>query len=273
MFWTLGAWHMGSPVFHSGGLQLWFATCNHRTRRVRTPIFGGTHFPPPPIIMNDKEDHVYDALGRVVTFGVTHAEMFAPTSTARTDFTRAGVIYTELGPPDQQRGTPASPFTGNKAVLIAELRDDLILIAGTARTIDVKQPGFAAAFSLGPDTQRDTLASAAAFLVELEKPGVAAAFLAYSMDASFVQDLTDDIREIKGTKDGQEEDQQEDSGKTARERALIKEARTLIRSLTTSVKNRFRRDPEVLAKWKTASHIQRSPRPTQTPKQDTQPTA
>lgn len=208
--------------------------------------------------MNDKEYQVYDALGRVVTFGATHAEMFAPTTAARTDFTRAGVIYTELGPPDQQRGTPASPYTGNKAVLIDELRDDLILIAGTARTIEVKQPGFAAAFSLGPDTQRDTLASAAAFLVELGKPGVAAAFLAYSMDDTFVQDLAEAIQEIEGQKDGQEEDQQEDSGKTARERALIKEARALIRSLTTSVKNRFRRDSEILAEWATASRIHRT---------------
>ena len=45
-----------------------------------------------------------------------------------------------------------------------------------------------------------------------------------------------------------------------RTRALIKEARGLLKSLNTSVKNRFRRDPEVLAKWQTASHIQRAPR-------------
>ena len=58
----------------------------------------------------------------------------------------------------------------------------------------------------------------------------------------------------------QDEDKQDSTAGTARIRALIKEGRELLKALATSVTNRFRRDPEVLAKWHTASHIQRAPR-------------
>ena len=58
--------------------------------------------------------------------------------------------------------------------------------------------------------------------------------------------------------DEQTDDKIDDVGDTARIAALIKEARELIGSLNTSVRNRFRRDPEILAEWRTASSIHRT---------------
>ncbi len=50
----------------------------------------------------------------------------------------------------------------------------------------------------------------------------------------------------------------EDIGDTARTRELIQAARKAIGSLNTSVRNRFRQEPDILAEWRTASRIHRT---------------
>ena len=215
--------------------------------------------------MNIKDYAVYQALEGASTFAATYAGSFPAGSEGAKDFARVDPLLVKIGKPDLNPGVPASPATGGKAALIAEVREDLVAIAGTADTIALKEPGFAASFRLGANTQRDTLADAATFLENLEDPAAAAKFIAYALDPGFVQHLKDDLAAIGGKVGEQDEDQQEATGDTARIRALIKEARELLKALGTSVTNRFRRDPEVLAKWHTASHIQRAPRPAATP--------
>lgn len=86
----------------------------------------------------------------------------------------------------------------------------------------------------------------------------AAKFIAYSMPAGFVTDLQTDLAAIDGKKSEQTDDRIADIGDNARNRELVKEARDLIKSLGTSAKNRFRRDPAILAEWTTASCIHRT---------------
>ena len=47
-----------------------------------------------------------------------------------------------------------------------------------------------------------------------------------------------------------------------RHRGLIAEGRTLLKRLDTSVRNRFRDQPEVLAEWRTAARVHRTTRGT-----------
>ena len=222
--------------------------------------------------MNNKENAVYRALEGAATFGATHAAAFPVGSLAAKDFARLKPLLQEIGKPQLTPGVPASPATGGKAALIDEVREDLVAIADTAETIARKEPGFDASFQLGTNTQRNTLADAKTFLKNLEDNAVVAKFIAYAMASNFVQDLIDDLAAIDGKKDEQLEDKQDSSGETARTRALILEGRGLIKSLHTSVTNHFRRDPEILAKWQTASHIERSPRRRDDTDTDTPPT-
>ncbi len=211
--------------------------------------------------MNDKEYAVTEALDRISTFGTQHASAFPAGSEGAKDFARVDPLRQEIGNPDQQPGNTASPATSAKSALFEEVREDLEAIAATARTIALKgNPGFDTSFTLGPDTQRQILSDAETFLAHLADSAVVAKFTAFSMDPDFVQDLRDDLQAISGFGSEQHEDLQTDTGSTARVRALIKEARLLIKSLDSSVSNRFRRDPEILAQWRTASHIRRSPR-------------
>jgi hypothetical protein len=94
------------------------------------------------------------------------------------------------------------------------------------------------------------------------------------MPADFVADLQADLAAINDKKSEQTDDRIADIGDNAHNRALVKEARDLIKSLNTSVKNRFRRDPEILAEWATASRIHRTggSGPEETPPAPTPPT-
>jgi hypothetical protein len=91
--------------------------------------------------------------------------------------------------------------------------------------------------------------------------------IAYSMPASFVTDLADDIETITGKKAEQTDNRTEDAGETALIRARIKQARDFIANLNASVRNKFRTNPEILAEWFTASRIHRtgSRKPEDTP--------
>lgn len=212
--------------------------------------------------MTDPEINVYQALKRAETFILPHASAFTAGSEAAKDIARVTPLLTEIGPPKQTPGIRASPATEAKAHLFEEARSDLEAIAGTATTIAKKQPGFAAPYLLGDDTQRQILADAERILKELESPATVAKFISYAMDPGFVADLKADLALIGGKGSEQEEDQIDSVGETARVRLLITEARALLKSLDTSVKNKFRRDPEILAEWATASHIHRTPRGT-----------
>jgi hypothetical protein len=210
--------------------------------------------------MNATETAVYQALERVTTFGATHAAAFPATSNAATGFARVGPLLAEIGPVTQQVGAPASPATDAKAAIFDELWDDLRAIAKTARRIDRQEPGTATTFRLGQPTQLEITATATAFLKNLQDPATVAKFIAYDLPEPFVADLVADLKAIADLGGAQDEDFIGASGTTARIRGLIKEGRELLKTLDTSVTNRFRRDPEVLAEWKTAARIHRGPR-------------
>lgn len=208
--------------------------------------------------MKDKDYSVIEALGRINRFAINHLAAFPAGSQALTDFARASEIVTELIPSDSQPGLPASPATAARNHLFDEVWEDLLAIADTARSIARKEPGFAADFRVGDDSQRQIIATATAFHEKLQKADIAAKFFAYLMPADFVTELDTTLKKIDGKKDQQIDDQLEDITETAETRALIKEARELIKSLNTSVKNLFRRDPLILKEWRTASRIHRT---------------
>ena len=210
--------------------------------------------------MNDKDNSVIEALGRINRFAAAHLAAFPVGSVAIADFARALAITTELIPSNSTPGIPASAATGARNHLFEEVWEDLLAIADTARSIARQEPGFSTDFRLGEDTHREIIATASAFLEKLLDPAVAGKFIAYSLPADFVADLQADLAAIAGKKSEQTDDRIEDIGDNAHNRALIKEARDLIKSLNSSLKNRFRRDPEILAEWATASRIHRSGR-------------
>lgn len=208
--------------------------------------------------MNQQDIEVYKTLGRINRFGSSHAAALPAGSIAAAEFARCGVLVKEIGPDDTAPGNPASPATPAIEELFEKVWDDLKVISATARTINLKEPGFSTRFRLGDDTYVSILATTDDFLGHLADPATVAKFVAYLLPANFVTTLQADLRKISGKGDEQTDDQLADVGDTAQTRALIKEGRALIKSLNTSVRNFFRADPEILAEWRSASRIHRT---------------
>ena len=215
--------------------------------------------------MNDQNHAVYRTLKRVSQFGSQHAASFPATSQAVIGFARVDSLLAEIVPTDQLPGVPASPATEAKAARFDELWADLKDISRTARSIAMTDPGFATDFRLGDESQREIVAAATRILAHLQNPSTVARFIAYDLPADFVTELAADLQAVSAFGSEQTDDYLTAVGDTARTRALLKEGRDLIKTLSTSVINRFRRDPEILAQWQTASHLERSARPVATP--------
>jgi hypothetical protein len=103
--------------------------------------------------------------------------------------------------------------------------------------------------------------------------GIAAKFIAYDLPADFVTDLQTDLAAIGGSGEEQDEDKREASGGTEKIRGLIKEGKALLTTLDTSVTNKFRDQPAILAEWQTASHVRRRIRKGEDKKDGSDPAA
>jgi len=221
--------------------------------------------------MTSYEDSIYDTLKSTNEFGSKYAAQFPDTSKAKPAFARLPALIQEIGPDNTQPGNAASPATGKKKSQIEEVRTDLLAIAKTARKIADEEPGFSTSYKMGEDTQQANIQTANAFLKELSKPGVAAKFIAYDLPADFVTDLQEDLAAIDDTAEDQDEDRREDAGDTEKIRGLIKEGKALLTTLDTSVRNKFRDQPTILAEWQTASHVRRRNRKGDDKKDGTDP--
>jgi|GEM_PF-811748 len=231
----------------------------------RLPILQPTH------IMTDHEHAIYEALKSTREFGSKYAAQFPDTSKAKPAFARLPALLSEIGPDDTKPGKDASPATAKKQSQIDEVRADLLAIAETARTIALDEPGFSAAFKMGDESQRATIQTANDFLKALAKPDAVAKFIAYDLPDDFVADLQADLAAIGVTGEEQDEDKREAVGDTEKIRVLIQEGSDLLKILNTSVRNKFRDQPTILAEWQTASHVRRRNRKGDDKKDSTDP--
>ena len=166
--------------------------------------------------MNESEYAVCQALERSSSFATTPAQSFPAGSRAAGDFARIAPLLAAIGHADFQPGLPASPATAAKEQLFSELWEDLKDIARTARVIDRQEPGFATAYRLTDNSQREILHTATAILAKLKEPGTAAKFVAYAMPENFVADLESDLAAAGALGGEQNDDHLGGTGDTAR---------------------------------------------------------
>jgi hypothetical protein len=221
--------------------------------------------------MNDRQYAQYESFVRILAFTAGHSADFPATSPggrAITDLTR---ITTALRPLTiGQPGISASPGTEAKEDLVDALREDLKDIARTARAIEAgspPQPGFATPYPLPRDgTQRSLIAHARSVLALVKgNAALIARFTAYELPADFVTDLEADLAAFDAATDSQADDRISGVEDTATARKLLREGRAAVVQLNASVRNKYRRRPELLAAWRTASRVDRPDAPPPAP--------
>ena len=208
--------------------------------------------------MNERETRRYEMFGRVQTFGQDNQDDSAPDSVAATSFANLAQIIQDLDAAKvaQQGG----PTAASKEVLLDALRLDLQNVVRTARAIAQDAPGFADPYLL-PDSASQTafLTTADAIILELQKPGVAAQFIAHELPADFVKNLEDDRKAIDAAKTAAQSGDNESVASTAAIGRLIADGMKEVTTLDAIMHNKYTRDPAKLRAWKSASHVERAP--------------
>lgn len=161
---------------------------------------------------------------------------------------------------DQTAATGSSlAGTANITALVAAVRDDLSVIAQTARTIQKNGGSLAYPFEMTPSRAADVIiATGEAFYSELNKTGVAKQFLDWEIRADFLEDLRADLDNYEGVVSTRDDATQNRKDAV---RESDEAAETLIRALDgldTLFRNKFQDDKAALAAWREASHLERT---------------
>lgn len=98
-------------------------------------------------------------------------------------------------------------------------------------------------------------------LAELNKPGVAAKFIAHELPAEFVTHLVDDRQAIVDAQDVQEGGDTSGVASTAAVGRLIRAGVKEVTYLDAIMWNKYTRNPDKLRAWRSASTTERAPRP------------
>lgn len=213
--------------------------------------------------MNDRQYAQYESFVRILAFANDHSADFAATAPGGLAIAELTRVTTALRPMTVgQPGISASPGTAAKEDLVEALREDLKDIARTARAIEAgapSDPGFATDYALpGDSSQRSLIAHARQVLALVQgNAALIARFTAYELPADFVTDLEADLIAFDAATDTQADDRITSVEDTATARRLLGEGRAAVVQLNASVLNKYRRQPELLAAWRTASRVDR----------------
>ncbi len=207
--------------------------------------------------------------GRVKTFGADNAADFASGSVAQTNFSSIDQVIAGL---DKAKAGQVSNRNTSMETLLNAVRLDIQNITRTAAAIDQDEPGFADKFHL-PKAYNPAalLTTADAFLLQLTsqstddaatktaKAALVAKFTAHEMNANFVTNLQTDRAAITNAEADMESDSEDRVGNTAVISPLIRQGMKAINTLDAIMHNKYSAQPDKMAAWTSASHIERDP--------------
>jgi hypothetical protein len=211
--------------------------------------------------MDNRNIRRFERATRVQTFGRDNAADIDPGSKAAGFFLALDPVVAKLvlARVGQLRGVVGKP------TLIENLSLDFKDIARTSRAIRLDEPGFDDSVYRHPGTSVETTVTthADSLLKLLEddtrpvadggdtpdqlaaKAALRVKFIAYEIAADFVEDLRRDRDALDDCNSG--------------------DAQDIITRLDAAIQNKYSRDPDKLAAWKSASRIERAPKKSEAP--------
>ena len=162
--------------------------------------------------------------------------------------------------------------TDAKVGAILALGIDAGNIHRTAVALEPQNAGLAGKFPIADHSDASIIATADAYLLELEilpgdSPAVQAAktalanlFIAQDLPATFVADLRADRDGLNPVVDAQEGKRQDKVEDTAELEVLIKQGVALVNLCDAGVHNKLGRNADAMRGWKSASHLERAPK-------------
>lgn len=153
--------------------------------------------------------------------------------------------------------------TRSKVARAREVVGDLRLIVQTAKIIEKNNRDFKNTFTLprGGMSYREIVDYAASFIADA--PEFQADFDKYALTTQFFADLKADVNALRDTSQGQADAKRATVGTTADVESNLQDTLDTREELNRALKNYYRDNPQKLAEWLTASHIERKRRPTE----------
>jgi hypothetical protein len=209
--------------------------------------------------MNSANRRVSEMTTRMKGFGATTVDDFPANSIGGQRFSELNDLANNLdlfGSREAQEKGAAKAATEAKTALLRNIRSQMKTIRETALSIEAQQPGISQNFNMPASTSAESLIEAARAFVAAATP-LKPLFLSRELPENFLEVLTDTIQSY--------EDAVNNFNLHTANRAA---ARTMVSGVCTKVlvvrreldpiiRNKYRDDPEKLALWETASHLER----------------
>jgi hypothetical protein len=220
--------------------------------------------------MNDRDIRRYDSFKRVQTFGDDNAGDFAAGGVAQANFTTIDQVIADL---DKAKAGQVTNANTSMDTLLNAVRLDIQNITRTAAAVDQDEPGFADKFH-PPKAYNPAalLTTADAFLLQLAdqptdsnavktaKAAMVAKFVAHEISAAFVTNLQTDRQAITNAQAAIESGSEDRVGNTAAINPLIQQGMKALNTLDAIMHNKYSAQPDKMAAWMSASHIERDPK-------------
>jgi len=162
--------------------------------------------------------------------------------------------------------------TRSKVARAREIIADLRLIVKTAKIIEKKNNDFKNSFTMprGGLTYQQIVERANSFIADA--PANQAGFDKYALTAQFFNELKINVDGLRETSQEQADAKRTSVGATADIEAILEDTLDTREELDRALKNHYRDNPQKLAEWLTASHIERKRKTNEQPPPDENPT-
>lgn len=224
--------------------------------------------------MSDEVRSISEAADRMDAFGDANngvikdlpipAGMFAELKIIKQGLETSGALRSSFG-------SAGKSGTQSKAAVYNSMYRRMRRISRTAATIKLREPDFNNKYQLPHDRLPYQEGFDRATAMYNDSAADEAKFLGYGMKTSFRTDLQTDMTAFANFGDEQTDAKMSSVGETATINSLVEQFMKIHPQLNQIMKNLFADDPEKLAEWRTAAHIERK-KPKPKPPSDDPPT-
>lgn len=224
--------------------------------------------------MSDRKREILYALERIDYYGQANAqlrielpitiELFLANQTNISRLTAAGITSISAE-------SAGMSETRSKVARASEIEADLRRIVNTGERMEEKNPGFQNTFKLprGGLSYQELIEHAESFIADAA--AYQAEFSLRGLTAQFFTDLATDVAEFKQITQQQADAKRTAVGSNAEIEAILKDALDVRADLNNAIKNHYRNNPQKLAEWMTACHIERKKKKDDAPPENNPP--
>jgi hypothetical protein len=199
---------------------------------------------------------------RLREFAVAEAATFPATTVAGRAFAEIGTAITEFETEAAHQAGAGGALRGgtaNKADAREDLEDMLVMMRRTARAMAQTVSGLREKFRVPRNaTDVEILATAETFVTDATP--LKNDFIEYGLPATFLEDLNVLMADLREAMDQQAAGRRQQVTSTASLSDILSRAYLALKRVDPIVRNTFRNQPNKLAAWESARHVERAPR-------------